>query len=222
MPHPRIEFTPAALENMRYRVEETDESLQSIADSHSIHRSTLYTRIAEHGWVRRRRAKRDVPPGGDLHEAADAALRAEAAARVAKRLRASAPTGAQPAGAEPAKPASNAEPAKPASNAERLERLLVEQLSAFETERLKLGSRSIAKATRLTRLLERLTEALFKVQRLHAAEAIHAGPNDYDDWPVDIDAFREELARRIDVFVRERTGAGVPEREPDPDAAPGA
>lgn len=240
MPYPKCEFTPAAEEDMRYRVEETDESLQSIADSHLISRGTLSERIVRFGWTpRKHRTKRDVPPGRDLDAIADAELSAQAAAKVAKRLRAGASTNGQPAGAEPADPASSAEtvavvsnadppatapraePARAASSAERVERLLVEQLSAFEAERLKLGPRSITKAARMTRMLERLTEALFKVERLRSAAAlIPAGPHDYDDWPADIDAFRDELARRIRAFVARRRGARIPERATDSDTAP--
>jgi hypothetical protein len=58
-----------------------------------------------------------------------------------------------------------------------------------------------------------LTQTLQLIQRMRASAALEAertrkdNGHDDDDLPADIDAFRDELARRIDAFVASRTGA---------------
>jgi hypothetical protein len=68
-------------------------------------------------------------------------------------------------------------------------------------------------ARETVRTLSMLTQTLQLIQRLRASAALAAQNNtkdnrhDDDDLPADIDAFRDELARRIDAFVASRTGA---------------
>ncbi len=209
MPYPKHEYSPAEAADIRHRVEHTNESIQSIADRCGVNRSTLYRHIREQGLTRQRRRKREVPVD-DLLESLEEELRAVAADKVAEQR--PAPQAAPAAAGAAAKP----------SRAERMERLLDEHLSSVEEMRLRETPRSVTAAERTTRMLERMTEALFKVRRLRASEPAPKAPEDYDDWPVDIDAFRNELARRIEVFVRSETGAAVSEQEPESGTAPEA
>ncbi|HWK96418.1 MAG TPA: hypothetical protein VNR39_13445 [Pseudolabrys sp.] len=57
------------------------------------------------------------------------------------------------------------------------------------------------------RALSILTEAFNRLQRLRASLN---GPShdDYSDMPADLDAFRDDLARRIDAFIESRADAG--------------
>jgi molecular chaperone GrpE (heat shock protein) len=103
-------------------------------------------------------------------------------------------------------PAAPADELPPFSNAvERLYRAVLEELSAVENlrTRLKREPLSAIDAERTARTVSSLTETLQKLQRLQCA-APQSGSFD-DDMPADIDEFRRELARRIEIFVASRT-----------------
>lgn len=93
----------------------------------------------------------------------------------------------------------------PTTAIDRLERLVEKELDAEEAVRAQLGPlpRNIADAERTARTLSTLTQTLHALQRLRSGTTpdIH----DNDDMPHDIDAFRRDLARRIDAFVASRT-----------------
>jgi hypothetical protein len=71
--------------------------------------------------------------------------------------------------------------------------------------RMKNTPQSPSDAERTARTLGSLTDTLHKLQRMSCAIPQAA---DYDDMPTDIDAFRIDLARRIDAFVASRTEPG--------------
>jgi transposase-like protein len=197
----RAVFTPEALEDARRRYEETDETQVRIADDLGVDRGTL-TRLARtHGWALRK----DRPPT-DIPEAVKIARQATEAVM-----------NATPADA----PGKDVAVANDGSVADRLEAAVEKELRKVENLRAGPGSpteRSVDHE-RVARTLATLTETLFKVRRLRQPGNI-SGSND-DDLPSDADGFRLALAHRIEVFVRSRTDASVPEREQpaDGDAA---
>jgi hypothetical protein len=101
----------------------------------------------------------------------------------------------------------------PGSVAERLEAALERELRKVENLRADLGrpEKRTQQSDRIARTLATLTETLFRVRRLREPGNIN-GSND-DDLPADADGFRLALAHRIEVFVRSRTDASVPERD---------
>ena len=108
---------------------------------------------------------------------------------------------------EEAAPAPDAQPEREPLPAalDRIERLVEKELASEEAARAQLGraARSRVDAEKTGRTLANLTQTLRVVQELRNG---HAGPPDPydDDMPQDIDAFRIDLARRIDAFVASR------------------
>jgi len=237
---PPRRFTEAAIENMRFRYEETDEPQQSIADDYGIHRKTLDRIAKDNEWkLRKHRLPHDIPPAFRIEAEAERALRAQEEARLETAVSLS----GEPSTAHtresgnpesdtpslphrvPASAAMNGEkvdPTEPQGReaqlplADRLEQAVEKELAAIERKRRLLGLRpeSIADGERTARTLASLTETLNKIRRLRCPETpvVNAPtPDNYEyDMPADIDEFRLALARRIENFVRSRTGAAVP------------
>jgi hypothetical protein len=105
--------------------------------------------------------------------------------------------------------------AAPPSTIDRLERAVLAELATIEAMRAALGTmpQKPPAARETVRTLSMLTQTLQIIQRLRASAALEAertrkdNGDDNDDLPADIEAFRDELARRIDAFVASRTGA---------------
>jgi hypothetical protein len=120
-----------------------------------------------------------------------------------------------PGGASEAVPAVSAaesspiSPAPAASNlskAERLEALVEEEIAAEEATRAALGirPRSRNEAERCARTISKLTNALQTIQKLRGDdrnEAVSGEP------PQDMDALREELARRLHALIDSQIGS---------------
>jgi len=212
-----IEYTPELLENVRYRFEETDEPVSSIAADLGVHRNTFRLLTLRNGW------KRLVPPR-DLSSAAKLLAQAERLTETGPaqfEQRADRFGEERASGSAPSLEASLSLAQDDATLAaaeegvvldspkiiERLHRAVLGELSAVETMRaeLKREPQSPLDAERPARTLSNLTEILQKLQRLQCARS-ETGSDD-DDMPVDIDEFRRELARRIDAFVASRTDA---------------
>ncbi|WP_371420519.1 hypothetical protein [Tardiphaga sp.] len=189
-------FTLEAIENMRQRYEDTDETQASIAADFGIHSKTLRTLARDHGW----KLRKDRPPRG-LPAAIRLNLLADQAVGAAAGEASSDPPAMMPA----------AEEAAVSPNiAARLEQAVEKELRKVEALRNEFGNpahRSI-EAERTARTLATLTETLFKVRRLR--EPGQTGAVADDDLPADIAEFRHELARRIDAFVRSRADGVVP------------
>lgn len=79
-PRRRQEYTPALLENLRFRFEQTDEPIVAIAASISRSHTTLRLLAREQGWTK------FVPPPLDLSPAAKLAADAEMLAAEAEKL----------------------------------------------------------------------------------------------------------------------------------------
>jgi hypothetical protein len=194
------DVTPELLAHIQHRYEETDEPVASIAADCEVRERRIYEWIVQHGWRKRRdRPPSDLPPELRLSLDLDRALEeAEVGA------------GLQP---DPAADEASATPSDSLSVAQRLERQLEQNLTRVERMREMQWPQGPADAERTTRVLERLTQALLKVRQLRNPDTnkadVAAGTDDFD-IPGDIDEFRRALARRIEAFVRSRTGASVP------------
>jgi hypothetical protein len=189
-------FTLEAIENMRQRYEDTDETQASIAADFGIHSKTLRTLAREQGWkLRKNRPPRDLPEAIRLNLLADQAVGAAASEA------SSDPPAMMPA----------AEEAALSPNiAARLEQAVEKELRKVEALRNEFGNpahRSI-EAERTARTLATLTETLFKVRRLR--EPGQTGAIADDDMPADLDGFRRALAQRMEAFVRSRADGDLP------------
>jgi hypothetical protein len=92
----------------------------------------------------------------------------------------------------------------------RVQRLVERELAAEEATRAALGSlaRTPTEAERCARTVASMTRTLQVLLRLRAGLSSEQGSSNVDDYPADIDAFRDEFARRIRAFVASRTDAG--------------
>ena len=97
----------------------------------------------------------------------------------------------------------------------RLQSAVARVLPAIEATiaRLAAGPHHPREMEQAGRALGALTRTLRELNALLAQHNAHAGAAVYDDMPEDIDAFRIDLARRIDAFVASRTGDGVEKQE---------
>ncbi|MBX6426721.1 MAG: hypothetical protein IRZ09_12460 [Variibacter sp.] len=197
----RRTYTPEFIENGRYRYEESDEPVASIAADFGVHVSTFYTYMKKWGFrLRCERAPLDLSP----------AQRALAAARKAPRSTSRAKPDARAARSDGAVPDSALESADTAGLIARLHAAVEQELAAVERLRAQLGPapENPGDAERTARTLATLARTLGEVERLRGAVAPPAHPDD-DDMPTDIDEFRRELARRIDAFVASRADEAV-------------
>jgi hypothetical protein len=204
---PAYGLSAEALEYTRQRYEETDDLQSTIAADIRISRGTLNRVAKAQGWVLRK----DRPPRG-----LSQALKLDIEATEAEHDKAS-----QPSKAEDRNTAPDSPPVA-GSVADRLEAALEEELRKVESLRGESGPRGkrSVEAERIARTLATLTETLFRVRRLREPGNIN-GSND-DDLPADADGFRLALAHRIEVFVRSRADASVPERDQPADGEPAA
>jgi hypothetical protein len=215
---PPRRFTAEALENMRFRYEETDEPQQSIANDYNICRKTLDRRAKDEGWtLRKNRLPHDVPAALRIEAEAEQAVRAEEEARLTSAFRVrTEPGGVGPEPPMPTEPQTPEGTSEALSVAERFERAVEKELAVVEAKRALLGPRaeSTADGERTARTLASLTATLHKIRLLRWPDAGIASapvPESYDDdFPADIDEFRHALARRIEAFVRSRIGGAIP------------
>lgn len=196
---PRRRFTPEAIENMRFRYEETDERQESIAADYNIHRKTLDRIARDEKWtLRKNRLPHDIPNALRIEAEAERALRAQDAALIEEVAGETQASTIQPA----------------PSIADRLAQEVEKELASVERKRARLGAdqASVGDAEKTARILASLTDTLFKIQRLRGADALPVAPSvatTHDDLPTDIDEFRRALAERIRRFVQSRTGGRV-------------
>jgi hypothetical protein len=213
-------FTPEFVAGVRHDYEDTDKSLAQIAVDHAISERTVNRWRDRDGWARRSERVRGVPPATRALQEATALLARPPADAAddgtvgwAKR---SVPTIPAPhaqtsrdddhVGTARSAPLPTL-PETPPSAIARIERLVEKELAAEEAVRAQLGPlpRPPAEAERAARTLATLTQTLHALARLRAGRLPGAGSRYDDDMPEDIDAFRIDLARRIDLFVASRT-----------------
>lgn len=89
---------------------------------------------------------------------------------------------------------------------DRIEQAVLAELATVETMRASLDKEPLRPidAERTARTLSIHTETLAKLRRHRLAAAAPAGPDHDDDFPADLDAFRIDLARRIEAFMESR------------------
>jgi hypothetical protein len=235
------DLSSEAWAQIRYDYEHTERPIEAICAQHGISSGTLRDRMRRWGWTRRRPPipRQGPPPLPAPHIAVAAPpLPAVPAAGTAAPSPAAAPqseTGIEtPAPClTAASPPAAGEGAGALDNGAlvpRLESAVARVLPAIEATLAKLAvgptpTRDMEQAARalssLTRTLRELNSLLAQRQPPAAADGDGSGGGggDDDDMPEDIDAFRFELARRIDAFVASRTGE-TPEGEPGSGAEP--
>jgi hypothetical protein len=187
-------YTPELLAYVRQRFEQTEDSLADIGLAVRLSKETVRFLAKDAGWTRYVRPPHGLPP------ALKRSMQAEPPDHQAQE-----PSGAQDDGAAVLPQAEGEGDIPPlADTVARLHRAVLDELAAIDA--LPVHTRNAGSSTRTARTLASLTETLQKLQRMQPTPA-NNGPDDAD-MPADIDEFRNELARRIDMFVLERTDPG--------------
>jgi hypothetical protein len=191
-----VELSPEEWAQVRYKYEHTDQPTEDICADHGFSSGTLRDRVRRWGWTRRHPpiAAEGPPPLQPVEPAPPLA----------------------PATAVPdAGPAGEAAPADPAEIVPRLQGAVARVLPAIEATVAKLAAGPLPprEMERAARTLTSLTRTLRELNGLLGQQQPGAGRVCTCDMPEDIDAFRIDLARRIDAFVAANT-------EPEPGARP--
>jgi hypothetical protein len=212
-------YSPELLAVLRTRYEDTDQPMNALAADFEIGITTLQTLVRKNGWTPRSQRLRDCPPSVRLLEESET-LVATLPERESPKPEATpthvatpTPTLSLAGGGSEAVPVAMpalAPTTSTLSPVERIEALILKELEAEEAVRAALGTRPRPRydAERCARTLWVLTQTLERLQRLHPKSGSSKDGND-DPVPEDMDAFREELARRIKGFIKGRIG---PER----------
>ena len=198
--------TAEAWAQIRADYEHTTRPIEDICAEHGISSGTLRDRMRRWDWTRRRQP---IPAEGPPPLAArrfDPPFRAAPTPPVVEPPAAAArpDPGILPAAPEPAptEPAPVSVEASPAQIAQRLQGAVARVLPAIETTLAKLaaGPSRPHEMEHTTRALGALTRALRELNALVGQYPQGSALDDDDDMPEDIDAFRNELARRINAF----------------------
>jgi hypothetical protein len=207
----RSYYTGEFLAEAKRRVERTAQSMTAIAGNFGMHHSTLSRLIAREGWIRPESSgrRRGLSPVMRLAAAADALVQG-AGAHPAPHpdplpdIRAFTPVFDGLCGEREQTALTG--PSSPDNSAvDRLEQAVLKELATVETMRASLGAEPLrpTDAERTARTLATLTETLAKLRRLRLGAQPQSDLTDHDI--LDIDAFRLDLARRIDLFVASQT-----------------
>jgi hypothetical protein len=229
------QYSPEFLAALRYRYEQTDQPMTALAADFGIGITTLQNLVRKHGWTQRSRRLRDCLPSMRLLEEAQALAASMpspecASARPGRDagahgqpVPAAGDAGAAAASIPPLSPqgdetapvadtapmpapAAAAAAASPLSPIERLEALVEKEIAAEEATRaaLGIGPRTRHEAERCARTLSVLTQTL---QTLHKLRGGSTNASEEAGEPRDMDAMREDLARRIDALIKSTVGA---------------
>jgi hypothetical protein len=195
-----LTYTPELVAAVRQKYLYSDDTLEQIAAHFNINARDISRMRELEGWPSRYARVRRVPRIAQMLEEA----KAVAAETINLSSGEPGPPGA-PISAE-GEPAASALP----SLVDRMERLVEQEIAAEERARAELGRspRRRADAARCASRLATLTQTLAALARLRGGAAPEQGSTNVDDYPADIDAFRDEFARRIDAFVASRTDSG--------------
>ncbi len=215
-------FTDSVVAAVRRRYEDSDQLIVSIAAECGVGERTIGRWISAHGWRKRSLRTRGLPVAVQLLEEARgmAADACHSRTRVQPSAGPSTGSSGNPASAEELGPRLRGDDSGDRGDAaqlpapiDRLEALVVKEIEAEEAAHAqRRGKHNVAKASeRSARTLSTLTQTLHTLQRMRAGlSPEHEISNDDtipDEFAGDIDAFRRELARRIDAFVASRTDA---------------
>ena len=198
----RYVYTEELLANGRHRYEHTDEPVVSIAADFGCDKTTFQRMANREHWVRY------VAPPRGLPHAAQILAQVE---KLEAGERQDAPSQATPTVTLPLAGGGNGaadETPPPADVVARFRRAVLNELGAVEAMRdqLQRTPQRPRDALETARTLTILTEALHRLERLQGG-APQPGYDD-DDFPTDIDAFRDELAQKIESFLASRADAG--------------
>jgi len=200
MPEP----TPEAWAQIRHDYEQTDRPLAHICAEHGISIPTMRYRMKRWEWRRRKPpVPREGPP--PVAPSADTFLHPplEGEGRRFERQREPAGWGEVEAFANHPTP-----PADAASIVPRLQSAVARVLPAIEANitRLAAGSSHPREMEQASRTLSSLTRTLRELNALLSQHQARAADDRGDYPPEDMDAFRENLARRIELFIESRKG----------------
>ena len=226
----RIKATPELLANIRRRYEHTPRTLSTMAADLGCSGQTVCNIAKREGWVR------FVPPPRDLSPAARLLARAEALSPLIPAKAGTQERDGDDGECGPGAPLSRGRtddaargtrdlhPQQIADTAEALHDAAVKLLADVKASRAQLAGlpQSPLDQERAARTLANLTATLQKLAPLRGGVPLtvcHTG-NDYDDMPADLDAFRDELARRIDALLAEPPDEGDRAAAAGGDAAP--
>lgn len=207
-------FSPELIADGKRRYETTPESLDSIAIDFSSNRSTLRNVAKREGWKRYVAPPRGLPRAADIAAKAET-LEAEALEAMAHRT------------ADVRSPVEEGNGAwSLRARIDALRGAVDDEIAAVRALRASLKGvpHSTETAGRTSRTLADLTTTLERLHRLEIGASQHNGQDahannhadKFSDIPADLDAFRDELARRIRAFVASRVGA----RNADGDSGP--
>jgi len=215
------EPTSESWAQIRYDYEHTDRPIEDICAANGFSSGTLRDRMRRWGWTRRRPP---IPREGPPPAPAPASRQAVPAFPSVAQAEPGAPSALPFETATmslPAAPqieiaaglphAANEDlPPDPAAIVPRLQSAVARVLPAIEATVVKLGAGPMQprEMEQTARALASLTRTLRELNGLLSQRQAAAtdDPAACDDMPEDIDAFRRDLARRIDAFVASRTG----------------
>ena len=204
-------YTPEFLAAARHGYEDTDRPMTALAAELGIGITTLQSLVRKHDWTQRSKRMHDSPPALRLLGEAQALVAASPPPERGRSICEANQVGVEQATPSPTLPLAGggsapAQTEPSLTPVERLEALVVKELEAEETARaeLVLRPRTRHDAERCARTLSVLTQTLQTLQRMRAGGTGGGNSVDYDDMPEDMDAFRNELARRIRLFVESR------------------
>jgi len=182
----RKHVAPELIAEGKYLYEETLTPTDEIGARMGLSRSAFYLRVKEWKWKRRRYSSGGIEAGQAAAVSATAASAPVIAPEAAEKL--------------PADP--------PVAFSERLRRVIDAQMQVAERTLKVLGPASSAEAERTSRILALVSRTVQEITAT-AQGRLPADETDNDAVPIDIDEFRNELARRIRSFVdarRNRSG----------------
>lgn len=182
----RTRLSPELQAYARRLYETTDQFVTDIALDCGVDESVVRRMAERESWVRYAPPPRDLPPVAKLLAEVEA-LEASLAEAPADRCAVPTDGGTQ-------------------DNIARFIAVVMAHLDEFEALR-KNGKLLPKQHLATARAISILTEAYNRLQRMRAAEPGSIHHDSYADAPADLDAFRDELARRIRAFVASRTGA---------------
>lgn len=211
-------YTAKLIAAIKHAYEETDRPVDLIATDFDVSSRNIQRLVVTEQWNSRRVRKhkpRDVPVALELLAQAQA-LAAASPAPAAIHQPETADLGPSPSrlGAARLAPQDDGDGSDvavvdhsaPPSAADLLQARVRQEIEALGDGGGARHGFRIADAERRARTLATLTQTLYSLQRLRDGTASAA--EDHYDLPVDADAFRDELARRIDAFIKSRSEGG--------------
>jgi hypothetical protein len=206
-------YTAKLLAAIKHAYEETDRPVDLIATDFDVSSRNIQRLVVTEKWNSRRVRKhkpRDVPVALELLAQAQALAqschsreggnpviaeaKSEAQGLLGPRLR----------GDDTGERSETEVLAPPLSTADLLEARVRQEIEALGDGGGARHGFRIADAERRARTLATLTQTLHALQRLRDGTEPGAEAHYDDDMPVDMDAFRLDLARRIDAFMKSR------------------